>query len=116
MSKRKTKNKVETETTYPSTSETVETNTVRSKRALYQKTANLFQVAGNEMLQLGVRNLNAGVREIQVEIFEKQVLTKEQIKKFKEGVAKMVLGIVEMRKSFAKQVIENQEYTKQFYG
>ena len=109
MSKRKNRSKLETETADPSTSETVETNTVRGKRALYQKTANLFQVAGNEMLQLSVRNLDAGVREIQVEIFEKQVLTKEQIKKFNEGVANMVLGI-------ANQVIENQEYTKQFYG
>ena len=125
MSKRKTKSEIETADTSTSenTSESAKANTVRGKRALYQQTAVNFQLAANEMVQSGIRDMQAGVHEIQVGIFEKQVLTKEQIGKFKEGavafqsgVAEMVSGIAEMRTSFAKQIIENEEYTKQFYG
>ena len=121
MSKQKTKKKTGTEAN--PISESAKANTVNGKRALYRKTAVDFQSAANEMLQSGIRDMQAGVHEIQVGIFEKRVLTKDQIAKFKEGavafqsgVAEMVSDIATMRTSIEKQIIEQQEYTKQFYG
>ena len=122
MSERKTKKKIEIKADEP-ISERAKANTVKGKRALYQQTAKVFELAGNEMLASGIRDLQAGVREIQVGVFEKRVLAMDQINKFKagavvfqSGVAELVSAIGVMRLSFDKQVVENQEYAKQFYG
>ena len=114
MSKQKTKKKTGTEVN--PISESQKANTVNGKRALYRKTAVDFQSAANEMLQLGTRDMQIGTFRMQVCIKEQINENKEAAAAFQSGVAEMVSGIAAMRTSIEKQIIEHQEYTKQFYG
>ena len=124
MSKQKPKKQTVT-TAEPTKTETKpKPNSVNGKRTLYKQTAVNFQEAANEMLASGISNLNSGVRDMQKSIqktsanFQKAAIKMhaEGSNNLRSGVAEMVSGIAAMQTSIAKQVKEQREYTKQFYG
>jgi ABC-type hemin transport system ATPase subunit len=121
--KMKKKAKAATKPANKTAAEKWKANTVNGKKALYQQTAANFQFAAREMLESGIRALQEGARDMQAGIDEMQLSIKEQMNKYKEGaaalqsgVADMLSGIAAMRSSIVKQIEENQEYVKKFYG
>ena len=95
---------------------TANSQSVKGKVALYQKTAAQFNLAAAEMVQSGILALQAGMRDMQSAIGKQKKKNAEGAVAIQSGVDEMVSNIAAMRVAIAEQAQDNQAYIKQFIG